>query len=550
MRFVRLVAVLLAALLVVAGCGGQARDAGPGGTPDPAAADEPGDQAPAGEAVLIIGRQDDGNSYDPHKGTNFAALEVLHALYDTLVTVDYDLKTIRPLLATEWQISEDGKEYTFKLRDDVKFHSGRPMTAEDVKYSFDRLRDPANNFSESWVLESVEEVIAVDDTTVVLKLKHPDGELLLNLARSQAAILDREAVEQWGEDFGVLWSGGTGPFKWVKWEPEKEVVLERNPDYAWGSEVFKNTGAPHVDRLIFRTIPDPNTRMLALETGEIHATRHVPLTEVDRLRDLEGVEIVPFERLHSWFLGMNLRKPIFADQRVRQALSKALDRQAIIDLAANGFGVPAQNMISPATPGYWEGAAEAGHEHDPEEARRLLDEAGWTVGPDGIRQKDGVRLSFALHGTKDTETLLTVIQAQFREVGVEANLDIMEIGALFEKIGGEDHDMHVMGFSYASAGEAFNLYFHSSNVPSPNRFNWVDAETDRLLEAGKAAVTDEERREAYDKVQEIILEATPIIPLYHTVGFIAVRSEVQDFRPHGLFGLGFLKMTDPRLGGQ
>lgn len=550
MKLRSIAVLLILSLVLIAGCGSSSTPstdpAGSAGSNDPQQTGTGTDEPVAG-GTLIIGRQDDAHSYDPHRGNNFAALEVLHALYDTLVTVDFDMQTIVPLLATKWSVSDDGTEYTFELRDDVKFHSGRPMTAHDVKYSFDRLRDPDENLPEKWVLETVESVEVVDDYTVVLKLTQPDGDLLLNLSRSQAAILDHEAVAQWGEDFGSQWSGGTGPYKWVSWAPDQEIVLERNPDYNWGPGIFANNGAPHVDQLIFRVIPDANTRILALEKGEIHMTRHVPEAEIERLSQLDDVTIMQFNRLHSWFLGMNLRKPVFAEPEVRRALSMAVDRQTLIDLASYGFGLPADNIISPATPGYWEGSSTMGHTYNPEEAKRLLDEAGWVVGSDGIRTKNGMRLSFELHGASASERLLTVLQAQFREIGAEAKLDMMEVGALFQKLAGEDHDMSQIGFSYTTAGEALGLYFHSKNIPAPNRFNWNDPETDRLLDLGKSASNDAERKEAYDQVQQRILEGAPFIPLYSTVGFVAVRDEVQNFKPHGLFGLGFFKLIDPAL---
>jgi len=183
---------------------------------------------------LIIGQPTDAESLDPHKVTAVIAVERMYNLYDTLVNLDFDLETITPGLADSWQISPDGKTYTFALKKGVKFHSGKPLTAQDVKFTLDRWRDPATASPTKHRIAEVEEVTAKDDHTVVMRLKDRSNYLLFNLASGFASILNPEAIKKHGANYGTLAVDGTGPFKFKEWVLRDRFVAERNPDYAWG----------------------------------------------------------------------------------------------------------------------------------------------------------------------------------------------------------------------------------------------------------------------------------------------------------------------------
>jgi peptide/nickel transport system substrate-binding protein len=222
---------------------------------------------------LTIVREVDSDRYDPHRSTARAASEVIFMMADTLVSLDHDMSTIKPGLATSWTMSPDGKTYTFKLRNDVSFCDGKKMTAQDVVYSMKRWIDPATRSPVRWRAGKVDDIVAVDDTTVEYKLTAPFSELLYQLTQSFAVIVDKANVEALGADFGVKGFNGTGPYCWVSWTPRQELVLQRHPTYSWGPREMYQNPSPQVDRVIWRITPESQTRLAALQTGQGDVTQ-------------------------------------------------------------------------------------------------------------------------------------------------------------------------------------------------------------------------------------------------------------------------------------
>src|ERR1700687_6243064 len=190
--------------------------------------------------TLIIGQPTDADSLDPHKVSAVIAVERMYNLYDTLVNLDFDMQTITPGLAESWTISPDGKTYTFKLKRGVKFHSGKALTAQDVKYSFDRWRDPATASPTRRRVAEIEEVVAKDDQTVVIRTKDRSNYLLFNLASGFASIVNADAIRQHGANYGTLAADGTGPVTVEEWLLRDRFVVNRIPEYRWGPPMFKN----------------------------------------------------------------------------------------------------------------------------------------------------------------------------------------------------------------------------------------------------------------------------------------------------------------------
>jgi glutathione transport system substrate-binding protein len=209
-------------------------------------------QAPAA-STLVIGQPTDADSVDPHKVTAVIAVERIYNLYDTLVNIDFNLETITPGLAESWQVSPDGKTYTFLLKKGVRFHSGKPLTAEDVKFSLDRWRDPATASPTRNRITEVEDVSVKDERTVVVRLKERSNYLLFNLSSGFASIVNPEAIKKYGASYGTLAVDGTGPFKFKEWVLRDRFVVERNPDYTWGPPMFKNRGPAKLERVIWRS---------------------------------------------------------------------------------------------------------------------------------------------------------------------------------------------------------------------------------------------------------------------------------------------------------
>ena len=227
-----------------------------------------GAAAPAmAESVVTVVREIDTDRYDPQKSTSRPGAEVMYMLGDTLVNLDFDMKTLKPGLATSWTVSPDGLTYTFKLRGDVSFCSGKKMTAKDVVATYERWLDPETKGLVKWRMGDVDKITAPDDVTVEYKLKKPFSELLYQMTQYFHTILNVEQAKQLGADFGVKGVDGTGPFCFESWTPRDSTVLTKHKGYKWGPPIYDYTEA-QVDKLIWKVVPEENTRVTALQAGQ------------------------------------------------------------------------------------------------------------------------------------------------------------------------------------------------------------------------------------------------------------------------------------------
>ena len=492
----------------------------------------PTPSGPESGGTLIIGRQEDTESLDPQNTTTISSVEVIYQLYDTLVVLDYDM-SLKPGLAESWDISEDGTVYTFKLREGVTFHSGDKLTAEDVVFTFQRWL--ANEASPTrYLIAPLVEVKALDETTVQFTLDKPFVIFLNSLASGWASILNQDFVEQAGEDYGVKVVDGTGPYKLVSWTRSEELVVERNEEYAWGPPIFDNQGAPYLDRIVWKIIPEASTRFASLKAGEIQFVTDVPPIRVPSLVESKELNTIVFPQLNTTFMGMATDKPPLDDLNVRRAINYAIDKSALADGAYFGLAEPAWGPIAPATWGYWPGVKEIGYGYDPDKAVQLLEEAGWDeVNDDGIRMKDGqpLKLKFLWSSGAESETIVPILQNQLREVGIDTELRKLEWTAYLEALRNHEHELMWMWVRYTNA-DILYFYFHSSQMPAPNRFAWNDPRTDELLDLSRSSTDDEERLEAYRELQEIVVDNAIWVPLLHTKRVVAAASNLQGIRIH------------------
>ncbi len=499
--------------------------------------------AAAAQSVTIV-REVDSNNYDPHKTTARSASEALFMLGDTLVGLDPDMKTIVPMLADSWEMSEDGLTYTFHLKGGVKFCDGKEMTAEDVVYSLKRWIDPATKSPVAWRAGEVDEISAPDASTVVYKLKRPHSELLYQLTQSFATVIDKADVEELGADYGVTGFNGTGPFCWVEWTPRNTLTMKRHEGYNWGPPIYDTTGPAQVEEIIWQIVPEENTRTVAVLTGQSEITQYVPYIAMKQLRAAPTVEVVQSDAAFwTYFMGFKVDKATVSDPAVRVAINLAVDQAAMAEDLYFGEVQPAYSYVS-------QGALDWNHDldgkllkYDPEKAKQILDEAGWKVGSDGVREKDGVKLAplayvFAGSGwAKISEA----VQADLRKVGIDLQIQAFDATVAWGKLATQEFDVFGMSFPYVSSGDALNLYFRSSNIPTPNRMNWNDPETDELLATGLTATDDATRAESYGKVLEKVQDAAVWLPLYHEPMTIAYSSKLKPVVPHNLYGCGLYK---------
>lgn len=499
--------------------------------------------------TLVVLRAFDADNYDPARSTARSAGEVLYMLGDTLTSIDWDMKTVRPGLAESWEISPDGKTYTFHLRKDVTFCDGRKMTADDVVYSIRRWIDPATHSPVRWRAGPVKDVVAVDPYTVKYELTQPYSELLYQLALFFASVVDRNAVEKLGVNFGVQGFNGTGPYCWVSWTPRQDLVLKRHAGYDWGPPIFKNP-SPQIENVIWKIVPDDNTRLAALQSGQGDVTQYVPYFAINALKAMPGIHMSNQPNYFwDYFLGFKIDKPVVNDPAVRKAMVMAVNRDAIAKAVFFGAGTPADSLLNPATAGYDPKSKALLPAYDPAGARKLLDQDGWVPGPDGIRVKDGQRASFVLYGINDTTwtRMAEAVQADLRRVGIEMKVQLWDATVAWGKLATQEFGGFVMSYPYVSAADALNLYFLSSNTPTPNRMNWKNPQTDAWLAEARTSLDPAAREKALADVQEQLTGADVWIPLVREQLWLASAKRVQGARAHGIYGVGLYKGLDITL---
>ena len=500
--------------------------------------------------TLVILREIDADNYDPPRSTARGAGEVIYMMSDTLVGLDFDMQTVRPLLAERWEISPDGKTYTFHLRRDVTFCDGRQMTADDVVYSLNRFIDPATRSPVRWRAGPVKEIRARDQFTVEYELNEPFGELLFQLTLFFASVVDRNTVERLGQNFGVQGFNGTGPYCWASWTPRQELVLTRHPNYRWGPQGVYQNPSPQVARVVWRVAPESQTRLAALQTGQGDVTQYIPAIAVAQLQRTPNVRMSQ-QQNYFWdhFMGFKVDKPVVSDPQVRRAINMAINRDALVRATWFGTATPADAYLNPNVTGFDAEAARLVPRFDQAGAQRVLDEAGWRMGPDGVRVKDGQRATFLVYGlqTQAAQQYLQSIQADLRRVGLEMRIQLWDATVGWGRLATQEFDAFVMSYPYVTATDAFSLYFNSRNRPTPNRMNWNNEDTDTALREAQTSVDPAVRTAAIARAQRIIAEKNVWFPVAREQLWVASSARTEGGRAHGIYGIGLYKGLDIRL---
>jgi peptide/nickel transport system substrate-binding protein len=498
------------------------------------------------QSITVV-REVDSDRYDPHRSTARGASEVLFMLGDTLVSLDYDMQTIKPGLAESWTQSPDGLTYVFNLRKDVKFCSGKAMTASDVVYSIKRWIDPETKSPVRWRAGKVADIVAKDDYTLEYKLTAPYSELLYQLTQSFAVVIDKEDVAKLGADYGVKGFNGTGPFCWVDWKPRDEMRMKRHDAYRWGPPIYDNRGPAQVQEVVWKIVPEENTRLAALMTGQSHVTQYIPYSGFRVIRSNPNTKLVDSrEAFWTYFMGFKIDKAEVNDERLRKAMVMAVDQGAIAKNLYFGEVEPAYSYISQKALDWNKTLDATLIKTDVAGANKLLDEAGFTRGGDGFRMRNGKRIEPVLYSfTGSTwQKLAEAVQGDLRKVGIDLKVQLFDPTVAWGKMATQEFDVFGMSYPYISAGDALNLYFRSANVPTPNRMNWKDAKTDALLDKGMTAVNDQDRAAAYGEVLEQVHKAAIWIPLYHEPMKIGYSARLAPIKAHNIYGCGLYKGLD------
>ena len=490
-------------------------------------------QAASAEGVLRIARHQDSTTLDPIMTIQNADIWVMNNMNGLLVRVNREATDVEPDLAERWEISDDGTVYTFHLREGLKFSDGSPLTAKDAKFSLERLRDQEGSVMAS-MFSIVKSIETPDDRTVVITLNQPSAPFLASLAMFSAAVLPEKAVTAAGEEFGNN-PVGAGAFMLEEWRRGEVIRLKKNPNY-W------EAGRVKLDGVEWYFIPNDNTRVLKLQAGEVDAIVFIPFNRVNELSgnpDLQ-VHLDPSTR-EDHILINHAHKPL-DDVRVRQALLHAVDRKAILDNIMEGSAGPARGVLAPGVFGYKDMQLDKLYPFDRAKARALLAQAGWKPGADGIMAKGAQRLSLswlAARGRypKDGE-ITEAIQAMFKEVGVEARVQLLEWAAVFQQVRANplNHHMFTLGWVTSNADADYSLFalFHSKQVPPTgwNTSRYANARIDTLVEQARRSLNQTEREKLYGEVQDILAREMVWIPVYTTKEIIASRASVKGFAVH------------------
>jgi len=433
---------------------------------------------------------------------------------DPLVGYDADLR-LRGRLAESWRVSEDGREVTFRLRRGVRWHDGQPVTARDVLFTVDKIRDPASRartyaagFDEHEV-----EVVAPDDYTVVARYREPYADFL---EYWWVPIIPAHAVgggELLTSDF-ARHPIGCGPFRFVEFVPGERLVLEANDDY-WD-------GRPSIDTLTFRMFPDERTAYQTFLRGELDLMPATPDIFAEAATDERPwpIERAVYYRFNVWYLGWNLREPDtpFADPAVRRALVTGMDRARFAATLRGGLARPAVTSWHPESP--WADPGLAPLPYAPDEARAMLARAGWIdADGDGVRERDGRRLSFGLLTRASSQQIVDQmaqwVQQSLREIGAEVRIDKLEGQAFMEAVRAGRFEAMMHGISLTPIPDQYELYHSSAREGGFNYGGFDDPEVDRLLESGRRTFDEDARLEIYHRLQRRIHELQPISPLFN-----------------------------------
>jgi peptide/nickel transport system substrate-binding protein len=481
---------------------------------------------PAVGGTLVWALPAEPDTLDPQKTAAGVSDAVNVMIGASLVMLAPDGSYV-PYLAESWEISDDGLVWEFKLKENILFHDGTPLTAEDFVWTFERAMNPdtASPVSAT-LLQPVASLEAVDDYTLRITLAEPFFPFLNNLA-SQGYLmpLSQAAVEQWGEDYGRH-PVGVGPYRFKEWQTGNKIVLERNPDFDWAPE-YAHQGPRYVENVEFRIIPEYATIVAGLEAGEVDFAEVEP-------KDLEHLEATGQMEIYAElqqglrpYVSINTAQPPFDDLRVRQAFNLAVDRDALIRVVELGNAVPQYGPLSPSQTGYWEGVEYIGYGYDLEKAKGLMAEAGYTPGSDGILEKDGEPLSLVLK-TLAIESWVKnaqILQEQYKALGVDIQLEQADQGILIPDVLGGNYQMAVFGITWPEADMLFML-FHSSMLGALNTDQVSDPDLDEILTKTRTTVDPAERQQWVNEAQRRIVEQAYAVPLYIPQNFFALNQRV------------------------
>lgn len=512
-----------------------------------------------GGGDLIIADMSDLVSLDPHGNNDVPSSNVRANIYDTLTILDENME-VQPHLAVEWE-ETDENTYSFTLRDDVVFHDGTEFNAEVVRANLLRVTDENFASQRAFLYEMITDIEVVDDYTVEITTEYPFAPLLSHLAHDAGGMLsldvitedynqalegtdydyesyvealvageefDEDVVAAIGENIGEYAAQnpiGTGPFVLESRSPGDNTVLVRNDDY------FDEPAL--LDSVTFKVVSETASRIAELEGGYSHVIGAVDPISRDRVENHDETYLDETESMSLSYVGFNVEAEYLDDPLVRQAISYAIDREAIIAGIYDGVGIEAIGPLAPAVFGYDENVE--GITYDMDRAKELMAEAGY---------EDGFEISLWTNDNPQRVDTAVFMQESLAELNIDVSIEQVEWGAYLERTANGEHDMFILGWSVVTGDADYGMYplFHSSQVGAPGNRSFIqDDELDALLEAGRQAIDPDERLEHYSAAQDLLVDLAPMVYIHHSNYLTGVRDEVQNFE---IDALGIYQLKD------
>jgi peptide/nickel transport system substrate-binding protein len=476
--------------------------------------------------TLVVIIESSPTNLDPRVGLDAWSQNIDGLLFDNLLARDAHL-SVKSGLAERWEIP-DPKTYIFHLHKRVRFSDGRPLTSHDVKWSYDSLIQGKIRSPKGATYKSVDNIEARDDSTVVFHLKEPWAALLWNLAAPGMGIVPDGSMLEVSQH-----PIGSGPFRFVSAEQDKEVIIERNDNY-WGDKA-------KIDRVRFAVIPDTTTRALELRKGsaDLEINALAPDMEVALERE-PRLNIIRHPGTRLGYMAFNLRDPIMKDVRVRQAIAYAIDRQPLIHYLMRDSARPAASVLPPESWAYDPNVRQ--YPYDPAKARQLLDSAGY-IATNGVR----FHLTMKTSTEESSRAMAAVFQQQLREVGIGLDIRSFEYATFFSDV--THGEFQVYSLRWLGANEdpdIFEYAFDSSRIipNGANRQYYSNPRVDALIEKARTEVDQNTRKQDYTAIQGILAEDLPYINLWYFDNVMVFSKRVRGLQLNPSGNYDFLRTAE------
>jgi peptide/nickel transport system substrate-binding protein len=437
---------------------------------------------------------------------------VTYGIGEALVKTGKDMK-LEPWLADSWTRVDD-VTWKIKIKDNVMFHSGKKVTGDAVKASLERLIEMNSRASLLLDIDSIE----ANGNEITVKNNHPNPSFMNALADPFGVVVDVDAANAMGEEFAekpVL----TGPYKVKDYVKDEQIVVERNDSY-WGDQA-------KLDEVTFKFIPDGNTRMMALQSGELQVTENVPLESLKVFAQNKDFQVLSESSVRTHMLIFNLKKPGLDDINVRKAINMAINRQDLGDKVMEGYGIPAVGPFPLVLP--FGGDELKGYTYQPDEAKKLLENAGWEMGPDNVRRKNGNKLEFTVlcyNSRPELPVLLETIQGQLKEIGIK--IDIVTMEKVSNKLKEGDFDASIYSLNTATTGDPqYLLEVMFRTGASSNFGEYSNSELDALADRLQTTFDTQERNSIAKQAQQVILDDAAFAFLVYPKRNVVINNKVK-----------------------